>query len=51
VEGGPLAEVGDEGLALLAVQVRDDDMGAGAVEAPDRGFAEARGPAADECAG
>ena len=28
-----------------------DDVGAGAVEAPDGGFAEARGPAADERAG
>ena len=41
VEAGPLAELAGQCLTLLAVQVRDHDVGAGAVEAPDRGLAEA----------
>ena len=48
---GALAELAGERLALLPVQVGDHDVSARAVQAPDRGLAEAGGPAAYKCAG
>ncbi len=48
LEGGPVAELGGELAAALRVQIGDHDVGALLVQAPHRGRAEARGPAADQ---
>ena len=46
-----LAELGDQRVALLRVEVGDGDVGAGGVQAPGGGGAETGGSARDECAG